>query len=311
MTRGRILTDREREYLKDRRVWPNRRMRSAGWERAPPDRDVKHRIHHKAGRQLRDIVRKFRLDLHAIDEYYKSERPGDWYGYSSVTLPHTKDELEELRGLIDKLIQRAESETRQEEKTEIREALEELAVGLPHVQAVASNEFEAMDEADIQWEDNDIVGPPEFLEEDEEFRARQKALMAVLSDEGLFEIFTWVCEHGGDVNAESNIKEREKSNSAETWKQALGRYLISKHGLVAKQRWEYELTERGECVQRAMKGLLDSDAATERANSGTETEGDVSGLEALEAALENSREIDERQAAANLLSHHFSADQWI
>lgn len=312
MSRGRILTDGERDYLKDRRVWPNRRLRGADWERSPPNRDVKHRIHHKGGRNLRRIVRDFRLDLHALEEYYKSERPEDWDEYSTITLPQAQEELEELRDLLDQLIQRADSDPQEYEKAEIRDALGELTTGLPHVQRAISNDFEAAKEAGVQWEGNEIVGPPEYLEEDEVFKERQKALMAVLSDEGLYEIFSWICDHRRDVHAESLIDGRTKSNSDETWKQAIGRYLVSKHELVAKRRWEYDLTDRGECVNRAIKSLVESEAVAERVSSGQDEKEEFdSALKEFKAELSVVPNVDERQAAVDLLTRHFSADQWI
>jgi len=249
-----VLQKSEREYLSSWRSYPPRlhgatEKEKLGYGEKVRECDVdeakaKYRLHNEVGQNLPQLIRQVRKDLLGINLFYMNIKKDGWYEYENIILPHAKDELERLRDYIDTLIGYAERDMMVERREEIRKPVSSLSDGLEYLNALHKGDREVLE--NLEMVDGELREPKELVEEKEEFKKRKQVLIALLSDEGLLEIVEWVSE-----NEKTKVPERTKSNSKETWKQAIGKYLKSGthgHGLVEKSGWGYELTERGRIV---------------------------------------------------------------
>lgn len=244
---------------------------------------AKYRIHNEVGRNLPEIIREFRMDLLAVNMFYKNIKKDGWYEYESVILPQAKDEMKQLRNHLNKLIEYADREMMDERREEVRKPVSSLSDGLEYLNRYHEGDVELLKQ--VERVDGEIQEPKQLAEEEDEYDRRKQALITVLSDDGLFEIFEWVCD-----NEKSKVPDRTKSNSKESWKQAIGKYLKSGHELVEEVGWGYELTDRGRAVKTCWKDLRDA--------SVVETKLDTLG---------DSR----REVAWRLLNRYFDAeDKW-
>ena len=81
------------------------------------------------------------------------------------------------------------------------------------------------------------------------------ALLAILQDEGLYEMFKFVSENEGLPKKE--YRERTKG-AGRTWAWWISRELAGQHGVVEKGEWSkpsYVLTERGERLKEVVDRL--------------------------------------------------------
>jgi hypothetical protein len=253
-----ILQNSEREYLKSKGCIPNvteigdgEKLEEKVAECNVDESKAKYRIHNEVGQNLPEIIRQFRADISAVNMFYLNVKKDGWYEYENIILPRAKDELESLRDHLDTLIEHAERDMMDERREQFREPVASLRDGLEYLNAFYKGDRDVLEH--LERVDGELREPQELVEEKEEFKKRKQALLAVLSDEGLLEIFEWVSK-----NEKTKVPDRTKSTSDETWKQAIGKYLMSSehgHGLVEESVWFYELTERGQVVMKCWEEL--------------------------------------------------------
>jgi len=269
MTRRGVLQESEREYLNWRgwRVGRNLHGYTEKTEREPPEIDVnkaRWRIDNEVGGNLHEIIRHLNRDLRAIETFYRFGG-GEWGEYADVYLPTARDELEALRDTVDEMIEYADRELEDETKERLREHLHILATDLDLVQKHVDGE---LGDAELEWDGFEIVGPPEFVEQEDELKERQKAVVMLLSRDGMMDIFRWVAENERDRNTDSKLEGKTRGNTQGTWKQAIGRYLKRDYSLVEESGWGYELTERGRVVYDCLMELKKSEVVEEERKSG-------------------------------------------
>jgi len=236
-------------------------------EREPPEVDVskaRWRIDNEVGKNLYKIIRHLNRDLRAVESFYRFGG-GEWGKYTDIYLPLARDDLEDLRDTIDEMIEYADRELKDETKEHLREHLRVLATDLDLIQRHINGDIE---DTELEWDGYEIVGPPEFVEQEDELKERQRAVVMLLSRDGMMDIFRWVAENERDRNTDSKLDGRKRGNTQETWKTAIGRYLISEYSLVEKSGWGYELTERGEIVHDCLTELSKSEMVEEKRKSG-------------------------------------------
>lgn len=282
-----ILQDSEREFLEAYACHPNVRQEydegekpEVGEKIRDPDcdeRKAKYRIENEVVEPLKRIIRTFRQDLIALWNYYMNVKDGGsreliryWSSFAATELKQLRDLMESWAKQVDET-----------ESAEVRDDLDQAARTL------------AQDLDQLQWRWDrpsgahgfSLSGEIEAAAERGIFLSRKNALMEVLEKEGLFEIFKWIKEHEG----EHNIPDRTRKGTKETWKQCIGRYLESRHGLVEKResRWGYWLTDRGQIVWECWEELKQSQAVDE----------------------ENRDQRTNRQTAANYVGVYFDWDQ--
>ncbi|MCX2819896.1 hypothetical protein EGH25_11095 [Haladaptatus sp. F3-133] len=291
MTRS-PLQNSEREYLKSKKCFPDvvkingeERLEGKITECSVDEAKAKYRIHNEVGQNLPEIIRQFRTDLMAINMFYMDVKQDGWYEYESITLPRAKDEMERLRDHLDILIEYAERDMMAKRREEVRKSILLLYDGLEYLNRLHDGDEEYRGFERVEGE---LQKSKRLEDEQEEYTERKQAVIKLLSDEGLLEIFEWVSE-----NEKANVPDRTKSNSKETWTQSIGKYLKSGeygHGLVAESGWGYELTERGRAVRDCWEELKQASIVEEK----LETLGDT-----------------RREVAWRLLNRYFDAeDRW-
>jgi len=226
-------------------------------------RQAKNRIKNEVRPHMKDIITQFRRDLTSINLLYLNMREDGWHRYESRLLPDMKRELKRLRDLLDAMIDRIEESEVEGKSSELREAVMTLTDDLEYVQRFQSRDTELFEEIEARerklWvglpSPRNIKEPTELAEEIKEFREREEALRALMSDTALLEIFDWIAQNEGGKNTDSKIENRTKANTKESWKQCIGRYLISQHEVVEEGGWGYILTDRGKKVRECRREL--------------------------------------------------------
>lgn len=256
MARGSILRDSEREYLWSEGCYLDERgtkLTQTGVDRKcnVSEKHARSRVNNEVTADLREIIKQFRKDLAAITRYNTSRREGGWYEYESSVLPKSKRELKQLRDQIGRLIERAERDLLPERDRELREGIAELWADLPVYKEI--NEGDIQTEAEVLEQDRnedgtlEVVGPPEFIEEQQEYQQREKALIGVLENQDLVEILEYL-----KANGETTLPKE--------WRSPAGRFLVNQYALVEKDdTWQnnvkYQLTDRGKAVWRVWNHL--------------------------------------------------------
>jgi hypothetical protein len=193
------------------------------------------RIKNEVCKNLDDIIRQFRRDLLAVSDYRRQSEIRDQIKWET-TLEFSKTELEDLRRLIDGLIQQAESHPVSSEREEIKSVFDSF---------FNLNEIQNLDEEELE----------------KEFKARKdlnENLAKVLSKEGLPEILSHIDERGKD-----SLPSKRIDGEGEWWAQVASRVLVE-NDLASKDEdvagdAQYEITEKGRVVLECWEELQQTD----------------------------------------------------
>lgn len=279
-----FLQQNERAYLTGRGLYAGTIDAESG------GRQAKYRIENEilSHEGIQNVVRTFHRDLLGVQMYLLHTDGGEWFDFQNYVLPHVREDLEELRDNVDRLIKLADQEEFTSQRQELQNAIQALRYDFDVLEDFRKNRGRDLLPG-VEWENGRPVEPEQLANEWNEEPIRKAALMGVLDRDGLHRILEYLHANGKDSLPDETIGE-----DGQTMSQAASQVLVNKYGLVEKDEIsnsyrEYELTDRGEAVYRAWKAL--ESAAI------VEVEADTLG-------------ISKQEAARLLLYKYFNADEW-
>ncbi|MEF8862725.1 MAG: hypothetical protein V5A40_13385 [Haloarculaceae archaeon] len=206
--------------------------------------DLKYRIRENKAtpENIRQQIRELRQDIERTRNFWV-EIEDDSVTWRVLTLQSIVDELESFQSLADEWLAVADAGLVNEHVgSELHEPTKPLFQGIE----------------DLETED-----------EYQEFQIRERALMAVLDNEGLLDIFRYVAENPGGGTGEP-LPNRKKQDSDNGWRWWAKRYLMTEYGLIEdasvfSNRPSYMMTNRGEVLYETVKRLFKSEIVKQQA----------------------------------------------
>lgn len=274
-----LFTEKKSEYRRQ-----DQRREKLLSELARPS-DVKYRMENGicTPEELRETLLAIEKDLHRVENFYQnvvSQPHGRWYWVDHV-LPVIQSEIEQLTLRLELWEQNAESTADEHVRDVLSTAISPLHDGLNTLnQHLEERTFSPVE---VNRAREDAENAHEGLASDlYELRERRRALMELLGDENLHELFKHIADNPGQKLPEKNI-------GGNPWTWWASRELETKHNLIEEKGWSYHLTDRGKVVEDVLANITD--------------------LSIMRFVDDDETAIGE--TALTLIHHHFPTEEWL
>jgi hypothetical protein len=240
---GGFLQKNERGYLVEKGNYPI----AASDDLPNGERRAKGRIKNEVvpPDALGHIILQFDLDLLAVWNFQRSSDREAWKNWRQRTLPTVKQDLENLRNTLDRLIEIAEDDELNNESEELHDALSVL--GIDPYRGISSGVLDLRNP-----EQNEATESPE-IKALERYWEVQDSLTTVLGQKGAPEILEYVKENGP-----CQLRSRRSEGDGQYWTQVANESLVP--GLLETDEeqigdTQYKLTDLGRDVLEVWMAL--------------------------------------------------------